>query len=78
MEMTRWDWFLFALAAFVAVRALLRILIARRNELQAEVDREREKAARLERARAENAAAAAALLDAADEDASPAATRSAA
>ncbi len=70
MEMTRWDWFLFALAAFIAVRALLRILIARRNALQAEVDHQREKAARQEKAKAENAAAAAALLDAVEEETS--------
>ena len=59
MNLTRWDWFLFAGAAFLAVRALIRMLIARRDEMRAAIEGERFRAAKAKQRREEQEAAAA-------------------
>ncbi|MDA7980006.1 MAG: hypothetical protein MPJ50_14650 [Pirellulales bacterium] len=70
MNMTRWDWFLFAFAAFLAVRALVRMLIARRDDIQAALERERIRTAKEKRRQAqlEAAAAQAEMMDAGSSD----------
>lgn len=44
MNLTRWDWVLYGVAAFVAVRALIRIMASRRDDMTAALEREREAA----------------------------------
>ncbi len=66
MNLTRWEWFLLGLAAFVAIRALVRMLLVRRDQLQTEIERKLLQELKAEKAKAANEAAAAALTDLAD------------
>lgn len=67
MNLTRWEWFLFGLAAFIAVRALVRMLVARRDYLQADLEQKLLVELRAEKAKTANQAAAAAIAGMADE-----------